>query len=955
MTNDAADEISFSNTTTITKKKKTAHPSSAATTTVATNVVDIEDQWVPVEGWSIADRAQEEGSGIPLLTSLKCYRGLVTFFKTAYGEPNDNTLAMVTESSSHLAGLQALYGQPWVWAGGGLGNMDECPLQVCLAGGTGRDSLTFASACVVGDCTASDLLSPDFVERLETASFRADHPTNAHDNDDRNVVELVHEYVTLHRRIAEVGKFLGTGWVCGDYKVDWELGPSVLWLACMTICFLLSFIGTFGRRRTGSSSSSKKSSVAQDEAMDRLELSPFLDAHKEQEIDGSNLVTQELAATSNQQSKPTWSSQFWSAWNMGAHCRRLIDSRPETSSLDGLKVVSILWIIAAHVMAIQSSTGAGYLNPKDFLPPMGVTTTVFGQLLFSSRYAVDTFLCISGYLAVHVLQRKLKNQSTKMTTMEVMVVLALRILRIMPLYITCLGFWMFLAPHFGSGGPFWYQWEHFLQPCRESWWTNLMFVNNFLPWGVSTTANCFYHSWYLAVDVQLFFLFAPWLTLLFHRSNSAARNVTIVLWTSSVVVTAVLSYTQEWSVNTFDGAAVAVFDVEGYAKPHVRAQSYLAGILVAMWPRRRRRKEDSDQLCRSVSSECDNNHRYPILFRSNKGTEKTPTLHSQSIRTASLIWWLVTSDTSLMALSLGGLAVLSFVTVTGAYVRRACTFEESPAANNCGSIWSPMSTFLYTAFSRAIWSICIAIIIHLCVEERGDLMTDDSSMRVNGTYSTSDDRSSSTGCNHDTIKIDVPNREGDQRGSSSSSTTITSATITSTTISSKPPTLQRKKKSILVLIVRSILSCNVFTPLAHLSFGAYLIHPIIIFIWTLGGREKVTFRLLTFMMDYCSTTVVTFFLSFVAAMVVEFPFGVLLRPPPRSQQQRHQQQRMPQAGTSTMNCGMVHDTATKAIVMHRGTLTTSPLSMSGGEGEGESLWDVDPSTPYYGAVGISTQ
>jgi peptidoglycan/LPS O-acetylase OafA/YrhL len=925
MTNQAADQIHVTNITTIAKRKnpsKRLHVGTAAAATT-TAILDVEDRWLPVEGWSIADRAQEEGSAAPLLTSPKCYRGLVSFFQGAYGDPIDTTLAMATESSSHPAGLLSLYGQPWVWAGGGLGNMDECPLQVCLAGGTGRDSLTFASACVVGECSASDLLAQDFVERLETASFRADHPNDAHDYDP-NVIDLVHEYVTLHRRIAEVGKFLGTGWVCGEYKVDWEMGPSVLWLTSMTICFVLSFVGTFGRRTDNSSRN--QVCAEQDKVKDSMELCPFLEEHREQKPDRSNFVQLDATATftsSHQESTSLFSTHFWSAWNMATHCRRLVESRPETSSLDGLKVASILWIIAAHVMAIQSSTGAGYLNPKDFLPPLGVTTTLFGQLLFSSRYAVDTFLCISGYLAVYVLQRKLKDQSTKATTtLQVMGVLAMRILRILPLYVMCLGFWMFLAPHFGSGGPFWYQWENFLQPCRDSWWTNLIFVNNFLPWGVSTTANCFYHSWYLAVDVQLFFLFAPWLTLLFHRSHSVARNVTIVLWTSSVVVTAVLSYTQEWSVNTFDGAAVAVFDVEGYAKPHVRAQSYLAGILVAMWPRSRRRERDPDKVCRSESSECD---KYRSLFfsRTKKGKENASNERYRPFWT--MLRLLVTSDTCLMALALAGLVILSFVTVTGAYVRRACTFEELPGANNCGSIWSPLATFLYTAFSRAIWSICIAVIIHLCVEERGDgsITCDDGPFKVNQGSSASEDGSSSDSSSQDTMHIDTSRALGH---------------------CSRPgqPVSAPRKKSLLVLIVRSILSCTVFTPLAHLSFGAYLIHPIIIFIWTLGGREKVTFRLLTFMMDYFSTTVVTFFLSFVASLVVEFPFGVLLRP---------QQQRMRQR-TSTRNGGLVDDRIATAS-MHERT-STSPMSTSDGGREMGSLWDSDPSTnTHYGAVRVT--
>jgi peptidoglycan/LPS O-acetylase OafA/YrhL len=249
----------------------------------------------------------------------------------------------------------------------------------------------------------------------------------------------------------------------------------------------------------------------------------------------------------------------------------------------------------------------------------------------------------------------------------------------------------------------------------------------------------------------------------------------VLLWISSVTVTAFLSFTNEWSVNTFDGASVALFDVEGYAKPHVRAQSYLAGILVAFWPKRPKRNQS--------------------------------------------IGHFLGSDAFLMGLSLSCLFTLSFVTVTGAYQRRACTFEELPAYDDCGSLWSPTATFLYTGFSRALWSICIAIIMAICLERK----------------------------DKDEVEDDSENNGNVQE------------------------CLDRPENA-----VKFVLSWNIWTPLAHLSFGAYLIHPIVIFIWKLGGREKSTFRLLSFLMDFCSITVVTYILSVVAALLVEFPFGSLL-------------------------------------------------------------------------------
>jgi peptidoglycan/LPS O-acetylase OafA/YrhL len=784
------------------------------------------DRWQPQPHWSIAPGGNSNfhNDTAPDLTSKHCYDGLVQFFAAARRHPNGDggkMLSLATEASSHPSGLLAVYAQPWIYAGPGLGNMDECPLQVCLAGGTGRDSLTFASVCVIPNCEASDLVAHDFVERLETAAATA-QPGEA----SSTTQSLVQEYIRLHDQIAEVGQFLGTGWVCGDYKVDWQLVPSILWGSFLLLCMLLSVWGTFGppsrkRRRTRFEDDDKESRLTHTESTANTiiqhngmhipdtpldtEMHSLLwhsQQHQYSTLDGSSTptlvnghhkqedITSHNGLLSSKLSHRTLSTltPFWSAWNMTAHLHRLIQHRPETACLDGLKVGSILWIVSAHVMAIQSSTAAGYLNPVDFLPPHGITTTLLGQLLFSSRYAVDTFLCISGYLAVYVLKRKFQwDRTTKMTTKWITLVgvLLMRLLRILPLYMFCLGFWMYIAPHLGSG-PFWYQWENFLEPCRHYWWTNLLFVNNFLPWGVSTTANCFYHSWYLAVDVQLFFLFSPWLVLLYLRSPVLGQRVAILLWIMSVVITAVLSYTQEWSVNTFDGASVALFDVEGYAKPHIRAQSYLAGILVAMSSSSLRKKPKSS-LARN--KQC--------FFLTKEG-------------------WLLT-------LAISCLLFLSFVTVTGAYSRRACTFEEMPAFDDCGSLWSPTATFLYTAFSRAIWSICVAIIMALCLERKND--TDKKEDQAN------DGSKHSHGKHH---HLDNP--------------------------------------------VKFVLSWNVWTPLAHLSYGAYLIHPIVIFVWKLGGREKTAFRVLSFVMDFCSITVFTFLLSLFAALVVEFPFGILLHP-----------------------------------------------------------------------------
>jgi peptidoglycan/LPS O-acetylase OafA/YrhL len=637
----------------------------------------------------------------PHLTSAKCSRALSDFFLSP------SNLAIATEASSHPSGLESLFSQPYVYAGGGLGNIHECTLQVCLAGGTGRDSMTFASVCVPDKCDALDLAADDFVEKLHLAS------QSTIDRD------LAHEYNILHEKIAQMNRFLGTGWICGEYKVPFNLLPFGGIYVFISIFFIA--------------------------------LTVFATIRNQQKKSLQNITSE----TADQQLS-TWGRlrQIIPEFNIFSNSPRIFKPRENTACFDGLRVWSILWIILGHLMAIQSSSGGGYSNPRDFLPPDGLTTKPLGQLLFASRFAVDTFLFISGYLVVHVLCIKMPlrnlDQSFGMRyILSIPKLMLFRLIRILPLYIMTLGFWTQIAPQLGSG-PFWYQWDFFLAPCRSFGWTNLLFVNNFFPWDTPNVATCFYHSWYLAVDMQLFIV-APLLIFWFQRHPRAGKMATASLMILSVLTTLILSHTRNWSVNTFDGAAVARFEIEGYAKPHIRAQLYLAGMLLAMM------------------------------------LNESSSIHSVNMST-------IVSMTSAIVI----LVTMTFITATGPYSRRACNFQEWPQINQCGSTWNNTQTIWYTGMSRALWALGIGLICYLCL----------------------------TGCGG---------------------------------------------------LVNTFLSLPFWTPFSQLSFGVYLVHPIVIFLHQFGNRQKQEFRLFTFVLDYVAVTVVSFFLALIFSLVVELPCANLAR------------------------------------------------------------------------------
>lgn len=42
--------------------------------------------------------------------------------------------------------------------------------------------------------------------------------------------------------------------------------------------------------------------------------------------------------------------------------------------------------------------------------------------------------------------------------------------------------------------------------ANRYWWSNMLYVNNLVPWHEGETGECFYHTWYLANDMQASFL-----------------------------------------------------------------------------------------------------------------------------------------------------------------------------------------------------------------------------------------------------------------------------------------------------------------------------------------------------------------------------------------------------------------------------------------------------------------
>jgi len=488
--------------------------------------------------------------------------------------------------------------------------------------------------------------------------------------------------------------------------------------------------------------------------------------------------------------------------------------------MNGLRSISMLWIILAHTVVCHSSIG--YTNPAAVFPPTGVMASRFGSFILSARYAVDTFFFIGGYLVMSGLLKKLDSaliqeeeeedrgssggDLTKMTTVDEKVTAALwverlyrwgilsrhhvvngeysrhlfiakknkisnkqskglrwmfpfllhRIMRILPTYGVVLLLWWKVAITLADS-PFWPQWVSFTEKCDEHAWTNMLFVNNLVPWyqPLAERDECMFHAWYLGVDFQLCAVLTPIFVSLYLRKGY--RKLTIQLECLAligIIVTSMFcSYEFGWSAYVMDGQDSAAFDRGFYTNPFFRASPYIIGFITAqLWHEKRRL--------------------VPDLGLTNR----------------------MSSVASLIAIGL--MLWLSFTGREG-YQKRPClNYESSINGIDCGSGLSSMQIAIYTSLMRPAWGFGLALL---------------SLLSFNGQLQS--------------------------LGSS------------------------------------SLLNWSGWNPIGKLSFSMYLIHPIVGNILILGRTNKIRYSHVDLLTDFVGIATVTFFMALAIGMLVEWPIS----------------------------------------------------------------------------------
>lgn len=266
-----------------------------------------------------------------------------------------------------------------------------------------------------------------------------------------------------------------------------------------------------------------------------------------------------------------------------------------------------------------------------------------------------------------------------------------RYVRMMPLMMAIIGFSATLLRYLGEGPA----WDNstimFDKWCRKNWWINSLFLHNFL----NRENMCLSHSWYSAVDIQLYLIGQMILFVLF-RNRKIGLLICCALSIVAPVITAILtliynlpavpltiSGVSEQSLNTYYG--------EIYIKPYCRAAPYFIGMLLAYLMRT---TSLSQTRLKKVSigwsgSTCLLSTRSDFIL-----TKTTTLMHT-------LQWQVITGWTLSLCVLL------------------AILLAMQPAMN--GQPPSELVSALYSALSRPFWACATGWMIFACITKHGGI------------------------------------------------------------------------------------------------------------------------------------------------------------------------------------------------------------------------------------------
>ncbi|XP_025083336.1 nose resistant to fluoxetine protein 6-like [Pomacea canaliculata] len=339
------------------------------------------------------------------------------------------------------------------------------------------------------------------------------------------------------------------------------------------------------------------------------------------------------------------------AFSMVTNMPKILSGKKSANSihcLHGIRFFSIMWIILGHtynygvINVTENPTTENLVDADKFFKRFTY------QGVMAAGFGVDTFFLLSGFLVCYLTMKDLaKGKNNRFYWVMFYVH---RFWRLTPIYMIVLMMFGCLYTYLGKG-PLWPENLPTASNCKDNWWTNLLYVNNF----VYVDDPCMGWSWYLANDMQFYWISPIFLLPLFYIGSVGVTG--ILMLAAGGMASA---FYQEWKYrgDLFSMHEDLGFWDEVYIKPWCRVSAYCVGLLLGY-----------------------------IFYKKKNSTIRL---------SVAVIGWLWTWAVGFL---------LCYIT----FSKRRVDGED----------WPRWFESAYEAFGRPLWALCVAWIIYACHYNRG--------------------------------------------------------------------------------------------------------------------------------------------------------------------------------------------------------------------------------------------
>lgn len=304
-------------------------------------------------------------------------------------------------------------------------------------------------------------------------------------------------------------------------------------------------------------------------------------------------------------SKKPMAIQLLHCFSAKRNCETLLaiqeDAKDSLSCVHGIRVLTICWIVLMHVGSEFTIERISY-NKQTAVKN---SQRWEAQGLANGLFAVDSFFLMSGLLVAFTKMRQLDQNNGFFNIKRFYFH---RYIRLTPVYAAVIAFLAALWPRLGSG-PDWYFLQRMSKGVRQRWWTNMLYINNYVATTELSMSNPLMgmiESWSLACDMQMFWI-SPLFIYPLWRWKKAGLLWTVVCLFVFLGYSTVVFFVHDLPISlTPLGRPSEILRIDDYVHNHYletfcRIPTYLIGILLGWILHNTKNRKVSMNKCQAVT------------------------------------------------------------------------------------------------------------------------------------------------------------------------------------------------------------------------------------------------------------------------------------------------------------------------------------------------------------------